>query len=58
MSARSFYVYAPSGHATDPAAVYRAVALLEARGAHVTLDDTALERHQRFAGDDDASSPP
>ncbi|MBS0318970.1 MAG: LD-carboxypeptidase [Proteobacteria bacterium] len=54
MSARTFYVYAPSGHATDPAAVHRAVALLEARGARVVLDDSALERHQRFAGDDDA----
>lgn len=51
--ALSFNLYTPSGFATDPAAVARAVALLHARGDSVSVDSAALERHQRFGGTDD-----
>jgi muramoyltetrapeptide carboxypeptidase len=50
--ALSFGLYSPAGFATDPAAVERAVALLQARGSTVTVDIAALARHQRFAGTD------
>ena len=52
--ALSFGLYAPAGYATDPAALTRAVSLLEARGSRVQVDAGALERHQRFAGSDAA----
>ena len=46
-------VYAPAGHATDPAAVERAAARLRSLGHRVVLDEGVLRRHTRFAGTDD-----
>ena len=48
-----FGVYAPAGHATDPAAVARAADRLRGMGHRVWLDPGALGRHTRFAGTDD-----
>jgi len=48
-----FGVYAPAGHATDPAAVARGADRLRALGHRVWLDPGALGRHTRFAGTDD-----
>ena len=46
-------VYAPAGHATDPAAVTRAAERLRSLGHRVVLDEGVLVRHTRFAGTDD-----
>ena len=46
-------VYAPSGYATNPAAVERAIARLEADGHRVIVDPTARTRWQRFSAPDD-----
>ncbi len=46
-------LYAPSGFALDPAAIDRAVALLEARGHAVVVDPTCRARWQRFSAPDD-----
>jgi muramoyltetrapeptide carboxypeptidase len=55
MSSRAlhFTIVAPSGFATDPAALARAIACLEGRGHRVTCDPTARGRWQRFAAPDD-----
>lgn len=47
------YVYSPSGAVQDRAAFRRAVRRLAAGGHEVEVDPAALDRHQRFAGDDD-----
>ena len=43
-------LYAPAGFATEPAAVDRAVARLEALGHRVVVDATCTARWQRFCG--------
>jgi len=55
MSARAlnFTIVAPSGFATDPAALSRAIACLEGLGHRVTCDPTTRSRWQRFAAPDD-----
>ena len=55
MSSRSYGIgiYAPAGFATEPAAVDRAVARLEAAGHRVVVDPTAKGRWQRFSATDD-----
>lgn len=47
-----FTIVAPSGFATDPAAVDRAEALLARLGHRVQTDATARSRHQRFSASD------
>ncbi len=47
-------VYAPAGHATDPAAVTRAIEHLASLGHRVIVDGDLLTRHTRFAGTDQA----
>ncbi len=46
-------IYAPAGFAQEPAALARAVALLEARGHRVVVDPSCHMRWQRFAAPDD-----
>ena len=46
------YIYSPSGAVRDKAAFRRGVARLTALGYCVEVDSAALDRHQRFAGDD------
>jgi muramoyltetrapeptide carboxypeptidase len=48
------YIYSPSGAVRDKAAFRRGLARLKALGHEVEVDEAALARHQRFAGDDDA----
>jgi muramoyltetrapeptide carboxypeptidase len=48
-----FGIFAPAGHATDPASIDRAVARLTALGHRVVVDSTARGRAQRFSADDD-----
>lgn len=45
-------VFAPSGVMPDPAAARRAVRHLRGLGFDAAMDESALARHQRFAGDD------
>jgi len=47
-------LFSPSGAVARAAALRRAVRRLAALGFDVTVDEAALARHQRFAGDDDA----
>lgn len=47
------YVYSPSGRVFDRHALGRGVKRLEAQGHTVTLDETVLASHQRFAGTDE-----
>ncbi|TSE21694.1 Murein tetrapeptide carboxypeptidase [Tepidimonas alkaliphilus] len=49
----SIYVYSPSGAVRDRAGLRRALRRLQAAGHDVVLDEAALARHQRFAGDDE-----
>lgn len=46
------YVYSPSGRVFDRYALGRGVKRLQALGHTVTLDETVLASHQRFAGAD------
>lgn len=46
-------LYAPAGFATEPAAIGRAVARLQAAGHSVVVDPTATSRWQRFSASDD-----
>ena len=46
-------IFSPSGVVPDRARVRRAAKRLKGHGFAVTLDDSALARHQRFAGSDD-----
>jgi muramoyltetrapeptide carboxypeptidase len=48
-----FGIYAPSGFATEPAAVDRAAERLRTFGHRVHVDEHATRRHTRFAGTDD-----
>ena len=50
----AFGIYAPSGFATDPAALARAAAWLMRRRPPRGVDEGAVERWQRFGGTDDA----
>jgi muramoyltetrapeptide carboxypeptidase len=45
-------LYSPSGVVAEPAALKRAAKRLGTMGFAVTVDEVALARHQRFAGDD------
>lgn len=46
-------LYAPAGFATDPGAVERAIARLEAAGHRVVVDPTVTRRWQRFSAPDE-----
>lgn len=46
------YLYSPSSAVRDRAAFKRGVSRLQALGYEVEVDEAALARHQRFAGDD------
>jgi muramoyltetrapeptide carboxypeptidase len=47
-------LYSPSGVVAQASTLRRAAKRLAGLGFEVTLDETALARHQRFAGDDEA----
>ena len=47
------YVYSPSGAVRDTAAFRRGIKRLTALGHQVEIDEAALSRHQRFAGEDE-----
>ncbi len=49
---KHIYIYSPSGAVRDKAAFKRGIARLEAFGHCVEVDEAALNRFQRFAGDD------
>ena len=49
----SVLVYSPAGVVPQAASARRAVKRLKAMGFEAALDESALARHQRFAGDDD-----
>jgi len=51
--ARTLTLYSPAGVVAKAAPVRKAVKRLGKLGFQVQLDETALLRHQRFAGDDD-----
>jgi muramoyltetrapeptide carboxypeptidase len=51
-AAPTLAVFSPAGVVRDPKAVRRAVARLRKLGFDAALDESALARHQRFAGDD------
>ncbi|MBM3361927.1 MAG: LD-carboxypeptidase [Betaproteobacteria bacterium] len=46
------YLYSPAGAVRDRTAFQRGVRRLKALGYEVEVDEAALARHQRFAGDD------
>lgn len=50
---KSLVLFAPAGVVAQPAVARKAARRLQAHGLEVALDDSALARHQRFAGDDD-----
>ena len=52
-SAARLVIFSPSGVVPDAPRVRRAARRLAGHGFEVTLDDTALARQQRFAGNDD-----
>lgn len=49
----SLIVYSPAGVVQKAAPVRKAARRLKALGFQVSIDESALTRHQRFAGDDD-----
>lgn len=49
---KHIYIYSPSGAVRDKAAFKRGIQRLEKMGCSVEVDQDALARHQRFAGDD------
>jgi muramoyltetrapeptide carboxypeptidase len=49
---KHIYIYSPSGAVRDKAAFRRGVKRLQLLGHEVEIDESALARHQRFAGDD------
>jgi muramoyltetrapeptide carboxypeptidase len=51
-AALSLTLFSPAGAVSPAAPLHRAVRRLQAMGFRVALDDAALARHQRFAGDD------
>lgn len=52
-SALSLIVHSPAGVVAQSAPVKRAAKRLKALGFAATVDESALTKHQRFAGDDD-----
>jgi muramoyltetrapeptide carboxypeptidase len=52
MSAPTLTVFSPAGVVRDPKAITRAARRLRKLGFDAALDESALARHQRFAGDD------
>jgi len=52
MTVERLQIFSPSGYVAEPAAVRRAARALAGFGYDVQLDESALARHQRFAGDD------
>lgn len=48
----SLVLFSPAGVVAQPAALRRAARRLAGHGFAVTIDEAALARHQRFAGDD------
>ncbi len=49
---KHIYIYSPSSAVRDKASFKRGVQRLKALGHEVDIDEAALARHQRFAGDD------
>jgi muramoyltetrapeptide carboxypeptidase len=49
---KHIYIYSPSGAVRDKAAFRRGIARLKTLGHAVEVDEAALSRHLRFAGDD------
>ena len=49
---KHIYIYSPSGAVRDKAAFRRGVARLKVLGHEVEIDEAAMARHLRFAGDD------
>ncbi|MBT0570625.1 LD-carboxypeptidase [Curvibacter sp. CHRR-16] len=49
---KRIYIYSPSGAVRDKAAFRRGIRCLQQRGYEVEVDQAALARHTRFAGDD------
>ncbi len=49
---KHIYIYSPSGAVRDKTAFRRGVKRLQSLGHEVEVDETALARHQRFAGND------
>ena len=50
---KHIYIYSPSSAVRDKASFKRGVKRLQALGYGVEVDEAALAKHQRFAGDDD-----
>lgn len=50
---KHIYIYSPSGAVRDKAAFRRGIARLKTLGHEVEVDEAALARHLRFAGDDE-----
>ena len=50
---KHIYIYSPSSAVRDKASFKRGVRRLTALGHEVEIDEAALTRHQRFAGDDE-----
>lgn len=50
---KHIYIYSPSSAVRDKASFKRGVRRLTALGHEVEIDEAALARHQRFAGDDE-----
>ena len=50
---KHIYIYSPSSAVRDKAAFRRGVKRLQALGYAVEVDEAALAKHQRFAGDDE-----
>ncbi|TAG37075.1 MAG: LD-carboxypeptidase [Polaromonas sp.] len=49
---KHIYIYSPSSAVRDKASFQRGVKRLQAMGYDVEIDEAALAKHQRFAGDD------
>ena len=49
----SLHLFSPSGVVSQPGQIRLASQRLQALGFEVTIDESALKRHQRFAGDDE-----
>ena len=49
----SLTLFSPSGYVSKPAVLRRGVRRLQSLGFEVQVDEAALARHQRFAGDDE-----
>jgi muramoyltetrapeptide carboxypeptidase len=46
------YIFSPSSAVRDKAAFRRGIKRLKAQGHEVEVDESALDTHMRFAGDD------